>query len=222
MIPVICIVGAKKTGKTVLMEKLIPELRARGYLIGTVKHDVHDFSIDQEGKDTWRHRKAGSQTVAISSPSQVAIIKAVSRELSLPEIVQRFFWEEDLIIAEGYKASPFPKIEVLKKDKNLLPLCGPADHLIATYGDLPEKSDVPHFDHDSVKDLADFIESRYLKTRKGRLLSVVADGKNIPLNDFVETIVGNTLEGLLKSLKGWEDPSQVTITLLKRKAADKA
>lgn len=203
------------------MEKLIPELRKRGHRVGTVKHDVHDFSIDHEGKDTWRHRQAGSRTVVISSPGKVAVIKEVSQEMTLSEIVQRFFWEEDIVIAEGYKNSPFPKIEVLSREKNIVPLCGVKDHLIATYGGAPEKSEVPHFGYDSVESLARLIEDRYLKSRKRRFVSVVADGKNIPLNDFVETIVGNTVEGLLKSLKGWGSPMQVTITLLNREATDK-
>ena len=68
MIPIISIVGKSDSGKTTLIEKLLPELVRRSYRIATVKHDVHGFEVDREGKDSWRHKKAGAHTVIISSP----------------------------------------------------------------------------------------------------------------------------------------------------------
>ena len=71
--PIICIVGKKQSGKTTFMEKLVPELMALGISVGTIKHDAHSFDMDHEGKDSWRHRRAGAETVVISSPTQIAI-----------------------------------------------------------------------------------------------------------------------------------------------------
>ena len=79
MPPIISIVGKSDSGKTTLLEKLIAEIKNRGYHIGTIKHDTHGFDIDREGKDTWRHKKAGASTVAISSPTKVAIIKDINQ-----------------------------------------------------------------------------------------------------------------------------------------------
>lgn len=78
--PVICIVGKKKSGKTTFIEKLIPELQALGLSVGTVKHDAHSFDMDHEGKDSWRHRHCGAETVVVSSPAQVAVIRSWKRK----------------------------------------------------------------------------------------------------------------------------------------------
>jgi molybdopterin-guanine dinucleotide biosynthesis protein B len=103
MIPIISIVGKSNSGKTTLIEKLIPELNRRGYRVGTVKHDVHGFEVDKEGKDSWRHRKAGAYSTIISSPQQIALIRTMSYDAPLDEIRDRFIQDVDIIIAEGYK-----------------------------------------------------------------------------------------------------------------------
>ncbi len=79
-VPIISIVSKKNCGKTTLLEKLIPELKQRGYRVGTIKHDVHGFNIDHEGKDTFRHKSAGADIVAISCPWKISIIMDVAEE----------------------------------------------------------------------------------------------------------------------------------------------
>ncbi|MDP2972779.1 MAG: molybdopterin-guanine dinucleotide biosynthesis protein B, partial [Deltaproteobacteria bacterium] len=86
MIPIISIVGKSDSGKTTFIEKLLPELVRRGYRVATVKHDVHGFEVDREGKDSWRHKQAGAHTVIISSPTKVALIRDVEKDLRLDEI----------------------------------------------------------------------------------------------------------------------------------------
>ena len=85
MIPIISIVGKSDSGKTTLIEKIVPELVRRGYRICTVKHHLHDFEIDKEGKDSWRHKRAGAHSVIISSPRKVALTRDVKKEMSLEE-----------------------------------------------------------------------------------------------------------------------------------------
>ena len=68
--PIVSIVGKSGSGKTTLLEKVVAELTKRGYNVGTIKHDVHGFEIDYEGKDSWRHKKAGAKTVVLSSPDK--------------------------------------------------------------------------------------------------------------------------------------------------------
>jgi len=75
----VSIVGKSGSGKTTLLEKVVAELTKRGYRVGTIKHDVHGFEIDHEGKDSWRHKMAGAKTVALSSPDRVAVIKDVTK-----------------------------------------------------------------------------------------------------------------------------------------------
>src|SRR3972149_11227924 len=112
MIPVVGVVGKSNVGKTTFLEKLIAELTRRGWRVGTIKHDAHGFDIDKPGKDSWRHAQAGSRAVAISSPEKVAVIKQVSREVTLDELASLVAGEGDIVLCEGYKRSEQPKIEV--------------------------------------------------------------------------------------------------------------
>ena len=102
------------TGKTVLIEGLIKELKNRGYTVATIKHDVHGFDIDKEGKDTWRHRKAGAEAVIISSRERMALIREVQEEIPLEELIKQVE-DFDFIIIEGYKKSKYRKLEVYRQ-----------------------------------------------------------------------------------------------------------
>ena len=213
MLPIVCVVGASDSGKTTFLEKLIPELSGRGYRVGTVKHDAHGFEMDREGKDTWKHRKAGAETIAISSPGQVATIRATGEEMELAEVAARYFWNEDLVITEGYKSSHYPKIEVFRKAIEPTPICGPKDNLMAFVSDDAMQADVPKFRFDDVAGVADFIEERFLKNRKKHGIALFIDGKNVPLNDFVRDILTGGVLGMLSSLKGWKQAKKIDIQI---------
>ena len=112
---VINIVGDRSNvGKTFVMEGLIKELKNRGLSIATIKHDVHGFDIDKKGKDTYKHREAGSETVIISSPKRFAMIKEVKEEVDLKDLIN-LAKDKDIILVEGYKNSSLRKIEVYRK-----------------------------------------------------------------------------------------------------------
>ena len=211
MLPVICIVGASNTGKTTFLEKLIPELRGRGYRVGVVKHDAHSFEMDQEGKDTWRLRKAGGHTIAISSPEKVAVIRQTSGEMGLEEIAGRFFWDEDILLTEGFKRSRFPKVEIFRTAVEPKPICAPQDNLICLVSDDPVEVDVPLFRFADVVQVADLIEERFLKGRKRQSALVRLDGKQIPMNDFVRDFLAGGIHGMLSTLRGWSAPKTIDI-----------
>jgi molybdopterin-guanine dinucleotide biosynthesis protein B len=211
MLPIISIVGASNSGKTTFLEKLIPELSARGYRIGAIKHDVHGFEIDREGKDTWRLKKAGAHTVAISSPNQVASIRQVGAELELSEIAARLFWTEDILLTEGFKSSNFPKIEIFRSAVEPQPICGPENNLVGIVTDDPVGIAVPRFSFAAVSDVADFIADRYLKDRKKSNILVQLDGKQLPMNDFVKDFMVGGIKGMLSSLRGWKKPRTISI-----------
>ncbi len=156
--PIVCIVGKKQSGKTTFLEKLLPALKKQGVRVGTIKHDMHGFSMDHEGKDTWRHRQAGADTVCISSPNQVALIKTVDRELSLPELAEIFFQDQDLMLTEGYYNSDQPKIEIFRPEAHAQPLCE-ADKawtkkLLAVVTDADIDLGVPKFGLDDGEEVA--------------------------------------------------------------------
>jgi molybdopterin-guanine dinucleotide biosynthesis protein B len=211
MLPIICIVGASDSGKTTFLETLIPELAARGYRVGAIKHDAHGFEMDREGKDTWRLRRAGAGVIAISSPDQFASIRRTDGEMSLEEIGARFFWTEDILIAEGFKRARFPKIEVFRSVREPKPICGPADNLIAVVSDDEVDVPVPRFSFADPRGVADFVENRYLKDKKKRKMLVQLDGKQLPMKDFVEDFVIGGIKGMLSSLRGWEKPGTISI-----------
>ena len=162
MAPVICIVGRSQTGKTTLIEKLIPVLKERGYRIGTIKHSHHIFDFDKTGKDSWRHKDAGANTVIIASPGKIAMVKN-DHEGTLDSL-KKFFDDLDLVITEGYKGAKKPKIEVVRAARHQEVLLTDDSNLIAvaTDVDLAPTLKVPVFGLEDIDQLADFIEKNYL------------------------------------------------------------
>lgn len=163
-IPIVSIVGKSNSGKTTLIEKLIAELVRRGYRVATVKHTRHGFDMDYEGKDSWRHKKAGARTTVMASPTQVALIKDLDRDCSLEEIREKYIHDADVILAEGYKGNPFPKIEVHRAQLKRELLCGNDPNLLAVASDTKLDIGVTCVDIDDAKGLVDLIERRILKS----------------------------------------------------------
>ena len=213
MVPIISIVGKSDSGKTTLIEKLLPELTQRGYRVATVKHDIHGFEVDQEGKDSWRHKKAGAYTVIISSPQKVALIRDVESDLRLDELRERFIQDVDLILSEGYKKDSQPKIEIFRKEKHKELLCSKKDNLVALVSNQPFDVGVPCFDLDDMKGLADFIENHFLKGEKKEDISLAVDGKAVPLSPFVGGFLKKAIQGMISSLKGCDRAKRIKIEI---------
>jgi len=213
MIPIISIVGKSDSGKTTLIEKLVPELRRRGYRIATVKHDVHGFEVDREGKDSWRHKKAGAHTVVISSPKKVALIRDVESDLNLSEIRDKMIRDVDLILSEGYKRDVQSKIEIFRREMHQELLCTKEDNLIAIVSDQTFNVGVPCFDLEDMKGLSSFIEKEFLKAGKEKAVSLKVSGKSIPLSPFVTDFIAKTIKGMLSALKGCDSAGSIEIRI---------
>jgi len=119
--------GWSGSGKTTLMAALIPELVSRGITVSTLKHAHHAFDVDQPGKDSWRHRQAGAQEVMISSENRWALMHELrgAPEPAFEELVRRMS-PADLLLVEGFKRHPHPKIEVYRRSLGK-PLLHPED-----------------------------------------------------------------------------------------------
>lgn len=212
MPPILSIVGKSNSGKTTLIEKLVAELKSRGWKIGTVKHDVHGFDIDIPGKDSYRHRAAGADSVIISSPQKLALVKSVPQELTLDQLAKQYFSDVDLILTEGYKREDKPKIEIHRRAVNPELLCGPGDNLLAVASDTKWEAGVPCFDLNDYKTIADFVEDNFLKKSKpsetaaqaGWSLQIQVDGRELETNDYVKSFFGVTLSAMLGTLHGGE------------------
>ncbi len=158
--PIVCFVGHSNSGKTTLIEKLIPELTQEGYRIATIKHAGHGFDLDTEGKDSWRHKRAGASQVVVLSKGSLAMFTDVPEELPVEEVRDRFVNDGiDLIIAEGWKSEGFPKVIVVREELQEVNVS--LEGLLAVASIKPIETDAPWFDRDDVQGLAKIIISRF-------------------------------------------------------------
>jgi molybdopterin-guanine dinucleotide biosynthesis protein MobB len=132
-----------------------------------MKHDAHQFDIDREGKDSWRPAQAGADTIVISSPAKLSMVK-INEELkepSLTDVVTSYFSDVDIVLTKGFKKSGVPKIEVHRKERSSNLLCRGEEYdttLIAVASDEKLNVDVPLFDINDFSGICEFIEERFL------------------------------------------------------------
>ncbi len=155
------ITGWKNSGKTTLTERLVSELTRRGWRVSTVKHAHHDFDIDREGTDSFRHRQAGAVEVAIVSGGRWALMHELRGETEpeLESILARL-GDADIVLVEGYKRESHRKIEVRRLNaKDSTPLSAGDPNIVAVAADHPQPEEtLPVFDLDDISSIADFIE----------------------------------------------------------------
>jgi molybdopterin-guanine dinucleotide biosynthesis protein B len=147
--PMLTFVGKSGTGKTTYLERLIPLLKAQGLTLALVKHDAHGFQMDTPGKDTYRFSAAGADVVAISSAEQMAMICRPQQELTLDQVISRLP-PVDLILTEGYKTLPNPKIEIHRAALHR-PLLTPREQLLAVVTDEPLSVSCPQLSFDDLE-----------------------------------------------------------------------
>lgn len=160
-IPLFGVVGWKNTGKTTLVAKLIEEFTRRGARVAAVKHAHHSFDVDHEGRDSWRFREAGAVRVAVSSPVRWAIMAELrdEPEAALPDLL-RHIEGVDLILVEGFKRDPYPKLELrsVNPDRPSRPLAPEDPSIIAVAADgMLDAGPLPFFLRDDVGAIADMI-----------------------------------------------------------------
>ena len=162
MIPIVSVVGKSHSGKTTLIEKMIEKLVERGYRVATIKHNLHGFDIDHEGKDSWRHKKAGARLTLLASPGKVALIEDTGADLGIGELRDRYIKDVDIIVTEGYKGTPYPKIEVFRSAMERELLSSKDDNLIAVASDRPIETDANLFDINDIEGIIDLVEDLFL------------------------------------------------------------
>ena len=159
---IIGLAGWSGSGKTTLITRLVPCLIARGLRVSTLKHAHHGFDLDQPGKDSFMHRAAGASEVVVSSAKRFAILHELrdEPEWSLPALVKKMS-PVDLVLVEGFKRDPFPKIEI-HRAANGKPLIHPDDpHIVAIASDaaLPQGC-VPVVGLDDIDAIAELVTAR--------------------------------------------------------------
>ena len=167
MIPVVSFVGNSNSGKTMLLEKVIRELKSRSCRVAVIKHSHHDFQIDRPGKDSWRFAQAGSDAVVLSSPNRIAMVQQIDEELSVSHIVAWFVDKMDIILTEGYKKGGAVKILVVGPEPN------PASFHLS---EEPLVTVVPHWSSRGELEFADHDVSNVV-SRLARLMDENSAGK---------------------------------------------
>jgi molybdopterin-guanine dinucleotide biosynthesis protein MobB len=209
MIPIVSVVGFSNSGKTTLVEKLIAELTARGYKVATVKFTSHKFDPDTEGKDTWRHTQAGSITAALVTSEKTALF--VPGRPTLDELVYEHITLADIVIVEGGKEEKSQKIWVLGSPDEKVGCA--ADELIAVAADHAVEPASPVFARNDAAGIADLIQKTFLKDVSRSEVRVWLDGKFLDLKPFVKAFIGQTIKGMLSSLKGGKKGEKIHVKI---------
>ena len=213
MPPIVSIVGKSKSGKTTLIERLIRELKSRGYRVGTIKHTPQGMSFDQPDKDSSRHIAAGSEATVICSGDKLVLIKPVTPGTTLDEIARVLGEDYDIILTEGFKQDSAPKIEVHRQESGS-PLTN-IKKLFAIVTDESLESKVRQFPLDDVKGLADLLEEGFIRPQ-GNRFSLYVNNVPITLGTFPRDFVTNVLVGMASSLKGVGKIESLEVSLRKQ------
>ncbi len=213
MIPIISIVGKSNSGKTTLITGLVTELKRRGYRVAVIKHSSAEVEPDTLNKDTWRFTQAGSDVSAITTESRFAMFKKLDRALRPEELYYFTGWDYDVILAEGYKHSDYPKIEVHRRD--LGPgLVSEPSQLLGLITDEPVELAVPQFSKDDAGSIADLVERRMAAFRRPTV-DISADGVPIVLSDSARDALFRTLTAMLAGI-GQTVPEGYRIAMRRR------
>ena len=164
-VPILSFVGRSNSGKTTLIERVIPELVRAGYKVATVKHAGHGFDLDTEGKDSWRHKQAGASSVVIISKSSLAMFADVSDHMNVEDVRERYLDASyDLILAEGWRSEGYAKIVVVRDQIGEVPVS--QDGLLAVVSNKPVETSVPLLDPDDVAGVAALIIRHFPKSQR--------------------------------------------------------
>jgi molybdopterin-guanine dinucleotide biosynthesis adapter protein len=210
IVPVISIVGRSESGKTTLIEKLIPELKRRGYRVASIKHAQEIDMV--KGKDDSRHLAAGAEVTVLVSTDETVIIKKPSSASALEDTLRLLGDEYDIILCEGFKKSANPKIEVHRKETGSL--IEGLTSLVAIVTDEQLDTKVKQYSFDNISGLADLIENGYIKPQQDNLVLYV-NGSRIPLIMFPRQLILNTIVAMVSVLKGIGPIRNISIYLRK-------
>lgn len=228
------IYGPSGSGKTTLIEELITGLNERGFKVASIKHTRGEFSLDEKGKDTWRHRKAGAELTVFSTPIETTYIKVSTDELN--RILQEIplLGNFDIVLVEGFTESNIPKIAVgeFKAEEKT------ARNTVLQYNEnkkeilehLTRKIEIHRIamklpglncgdcGFDSCWEMAEAIREGKKKFKNcqnlpSRGIELEVNGKNIPLSGFPSRIIRETVTGMLNALKGVSNPKNITLTI---------
>lgn len=211
MPPLISVVGKSKSGKTYLLEKLVPELVKRGYRVAVFKHAAHGFDLDREGKDSHRLMGVGSAAVMLVAPSQLCIFYPRDGEPPLSQLSRFVVPGFDLLLAEGFRQQPSTKIETHRQVISPDLLCAPSE-LWAVVSDATLSLPIPTFSWEDISGLADLIGRTFPRSQEGQL-ELFVNGLPVSTNPFVRDMINRTVVALVSTLKGVGEIKEVELRM---------
>ena len=204
---VLAITGKSDAGKTFLIERLVPEMKERGYKVAAIKHCPHGFDLDVEGKDSWHFTKAGAEGVLLQSPAGLGLIRiGTGTAASLDELAKRYFPDFNLVLAEGFARDESTKtVEVLRKGIHEQ-LESPPERLIAVVADFTIPTGRPVFGPNEIRRIADFLEKLIEEDQQSpATVQLRINGDPVFLNELVQSVIKGAVAGLIAPLKKKEN-----------------
>jgi molybdopterin-guanine dinucleotide biosynthesis protein B len=215
MPPVLCVVGREGVGKTALIEGLVRELRGRGHRIATIARSPEGPVLDCVARDADRYVSAGSEMLVVDTPDSVIRIERTDEEIPLDELVWQVGEEYDLIVAEGFRETGFPKIELHRPQEGAL-LCR-KDELLGVASEEQLDVDVQRFGLTDFAAMAEAVELKLLPSILSEDAIVYVDGVRVPLALFVRKIIAGAVSGMVSSLKGVDAPKSIRVMVKLRR-----
>jgi len=205
-------VGRSKSGKTTFVEKLVAELKSRGYRVATCKHAPEGVDLNDRDKDNRRHLNAGSEVTALSSADKIVVIKPVQRDSSLEDVVRFFNEDYDIVLAEGFKQSSAPKVEVHRQEVG--PPLSSVRKRIAIATDEPLELEARQLSLEDIPGFADLLEEGFIKPQRERVSLYVNDAP-VKLTTFPRKFIASVVLGMVSGLKGVGKVSRLDLFLRK-------
>ncbi len=194
---IVSFIGNSETGKTYTITRLTKALTKKGYRVGCIKHCPHGFDLDHPGKDSYQFKKAGAYGVAVHSLDSIGLVKTTNESVKLKELTVEFFMDADFVLAEGFKESKgTKKIELLRKGVCEKPKLKDA---IAIFSNFNIETKKLVFHPDDLEGIVNFLEE--MKEKEEKIIKVKVNGKDLPLNPIIRSIIRNTIAGLIEPLK---------------------
>lgn len=187
--------------------------------MAVIKHCSRGFSLDQQGKDSWRFKEAGADGVGLVSPEETAIIQRQLSKADDLQLAASYFKNTDMILIEGRQAiKQIPKVELLRKGVAER-AATPIEELAAVVSDFDVNIPRPVFHFSQINEIANFLEKEVQMNESRVVLEI--DGAVIPLNPFVQSVFENMILGIVRSLKDTKpNPEKISLHIIRRNKED--
>ncbi len=212
IIPTVCIVGSKNSGKTTVAKELIAELSRRGIRVAAAKHSHHSFDFSAPGRDTTFLDEAGAESVFFISDNQTVCLRRSQQEEKLSVALARYAACADVLVAEGWRGSALPKVLAILEEEKATEREFPSN-IAAVVCPAKLPIEAPHFQPNQITELTDHLLSGVLAKKQKAAATITVNGNYLPAKGFIQDFVANTIVGMISSLKGVERLESVQIAV---------